>query len=165
MIQTLSLSVLPVLMIVAGVGDTLSLRIPNKLVMLIAALFVPMAFLTGMPLADFALHVGIGLGLFCVGFALYLFGMFGGGDAKLLAAAGLWFGSADLVPFLVCTLLAGGLLALAVGAWVIISMSWEIHDAPMAERVKQLKPNVPYGFAMTIGALLAFPGTWWMERF
>ena len=25
-----------------------------------------------------------------------------------------------------------------------------------------LKPNVPYGYALAIGAILAFPESWWM---
>lgn len=162
MIHTLSLSLLPVLMIIAGVGDTLSLRIPNRLVLLIAALFVPMAFLTGMPLHDIGIHLAVGAGLFAIGFILFLLGVFGGGDAKLLAAGGLWFGSTELVPFIVCTVLAGGILALGVGIWSLISMSWEIHEGPLVERVRKLKPNVPYGFAMAIGALLVFPQSWWM---
>lgn len=162
MINTLSLSILPILMIVAGVGDALALRIPNKLVLIIAALFVPMAFLTRMPLSEIGIHIAIGFALLVVGIALHAFKLVGGGDAKLLAAAGLWFGSSDLLPFIVCTVLAGGVLALCVGIWVLISMSWEIHDAPLADRVRNLKPNVPYGFAMAIGAILAFPESWWM---
>ena len=88
--------------------------------------------------------------------------MFGGGDAKLLAAAGLWFGTAQVLPFLVFTVLAGGALALLVGVWSMISMDWEIHEVRWATKVKNLKPNVPYGYAFAIGAILAFPQSWWM---
>lgn len=162
MIDTLSMTLFPVLMIIAGAGDALSLRIPNWLTLAIAALFFPMAVLTGMPLAEIGFHLLVGLGLFVLGFALFSFGVFGGGDAKLLAAAGLWFGSAQLVPFLVSTVLAGGLLAAGVAIWSFIAMSWEIHDIPLTSRIKQLKPNVPYGYAFAVGAILAFPQSWWM---
>jgi prepilin peptidase CpaA len=123
-----------------------------------------MALLTGMPLAEIGTHVLVGIALFVLGFALFSFGVFGGGDAKLLAAAGLWFGSAQLVPFLVSTAIVGGLLAAGVAIWSVISMSWEIHDAPLAGRIKLLKPNVPYGYAFAVGAILAFPQSWWMVQ-
>jgi prepilin peptidase CpaA len=162
MIETLSMTLFPVLMIVAGAGDALSLRIPNWLTLAIAGLFFPMALLTGMPLAELGHHLVVGFGLFVAGFLLFSFGVFGGGDAKLLAAAGLWFGSAQLVPFLFFTVLAGGILAAGVAVWSFIAMSWEIHDIPFTSRIKQLKPNVPYGYAFAVGAILAFPQSWWM---
>lgn len=162
MIQFLSTALFPALMIVAGFGDALTLRIPNWLTALIALLFIPMALLTGMPLHLFGLHLAVGVALFFAGFALFSFGVFGGGDAKLLAAAGLWFGTGQTMPFLVFTIMAGGILALSVGIWSVISMTWEIHDAPLYTRIKNLRPNVPYGFAFAVGAILAFPQSWWM---
>jgi prepilin peptidase CpaA len=162
MIHFLSISLFPVLMIIAGAGDALSLRIPNWLTIAIALTFFPMAWATGMPLDVFGLHVLIGVIFFIVGFMFFSFGMFGGGDAKLLAAASLWFGTAQALPFLVFTILAGGLLALLVGIWSMISMDWEIHDMKWTAKIRTLKPNVPYGYAFAIGAILAFPQTWWM---
>jgi prepilin peptidase CpaA len=163
MLHFLSISLLPVLMIVAGASDALSLRIPNWLTLATALLFFPMALATGMPAAQIGQHAAIGFGLLVLGFALFSFGIFGGGDAKLLAAAGLWFGTTETLPFIVFTALFGGLLALAVSAWWIVSMSWEIHDLPWTERVKRLRPNVPYGYAFAAGAILVFPQSWWMQ--
>lgn len=162
MIHFLSITIFPVLMIIAGAGDAVSLRIPNWLTALIAILFLPMAVLTGMPVEQLALHLATGAGLFFVGFALFASGLFGGGDAKLIAAAGLWFGWPDIVPFLVLTALAGGILALIVGVWSMISMSSEVHFESLARRITGLRPNVPYGFALAVGAILAFPQSWWM---
>ena len=70
-------------MIIAGAGDALSLRIPNWLTLTIFAAFFPLAWATGMPLAVFGLHVLTAVILLAVGFALFSFGFFGGGDAKL----------------------------------------------------------------------------------
>jgi prepilin peptidase CpaA len=162
MLHLLSISIFPVLMIIAGAGDALAFRIPNWLTLMTAALFFPMAFATGMPLGMIGEHMAIGFGLLVAGFALFSFGVFGGGDAKLLAAAGLWFGTAQTLPFIVFTSLVGGILALAIGAWSMTAMSWEIHDMPWTKRVKRLKPNVPYGYAFAVGAILAFPQSWWM---
>jgi prepilin peptidase CpaA len=162
MIHFLSISVFPLLMIIAGAGDALSLRIPNWLTLTIFTAFFPLAFATGMPLDVFGLHLLTAVVLFILGFLLFSAGLFGGGDAKLMAAAGIWFGSAQALPFLIFTAMAGGILALCVGLWSIISMSWEIRDASWSKKLLGLRPNVPYGYAFAIGAILAFPQSWWM---
>jgi prepilin peptidase CpaA len=161
MIHFFSITLFPLLMIVAGAGDALAMRIPNWLTALIAAAFFPMALFTAMPFAALGLHIAVGFGLFIVGFALFSIGLFGGGDAKLLAAAGLWLGWPDTLQFLVMTAFAGGALAIAVGIWTLIHMDMEIKDSSLFQRFSAIKPNVPYGYAFAIGALLAFPHSWW----
>jgi prepilin peptidase CpaA len=167
MLHTLSISLLPILLIVAALGDVVALRIPNWLTALTALLFFPMAWLTGMPLNEFGMHMLAGVILFVAGFVFFQFGLFGGGDAKLMAAVGLWFGTSQTLPFLVATALAGGVLAMVVGGWSMILMSWEIHGSgesfgSFGKRLRELKPNVPYGMAFAIGGILAFRETWWM---
>jgi len=162
MIHFLSMTAFPLLMIVAGAGDALAMRIPNWLTVTIALLFLPMALLTGMPLSMLGLHLAVGVATFVVGFVLFALGLFGGGDAKLLAAAGLWLGWPDLVPFLMLTALAGGVLALAVGVWSLLNVNSEIKQGPLFKRFGSIKPNVPYGYAFAVGAIMAFPQSWWM---
>ena len=162
MIHFLSISLFPVLMIIAGAGDALSLRIPNWLTLTTALLFFPMALATGMTFDVFLTHIFVGVSFFFLGFVLFSFGAFGGGDAKLLAAAGLWFGTAQVLPFLFFTVFAGGILAMLIGIWSMISMDWEIHEVKWTTKLRSLRPNVPYGYAFAIGAILAFPQSWWM---
>ena len=162
MIHFLSVTLFPLLMIVAGAGDALSMRIPNWLTLLIAVSFFPMALLTGMPLAGIAMHAGVAVALFVLGFALFSLGLFGGGDAKLFAAAGLWLGWPDLIPFLVLTAFAGGALALAVAAWSVLNTNSEIKDGSLFRRFGKIKPSVPYGYAFAVGAILTFPQSGWM---
>jgi prepilin peptidase CpaA len=168
MLQTLSNSMLPVLLIVAGASDVLSLRIPNWLTALTALLFFPMAYATHMPLADFQMHLIAGAGLFIAGFLFFQLGLFGGGDAKLMAAAGLWFGTTQSLQFLFLTTLAGGVLALFVGVWSIVTMHWDIYSTEkslgsISKRILALKPNVPYGLAFAVGGIITFRDTWWMH--
>ncbi len=163
MIDFLAIALFPTLMLVAGAGDAISMRIPNWLTLLIAAAFFPMALLTGMPMAELGIHMAAALGLFVAGFVLFSFGLFGGGDAKLLAAAGLWLGWPTLIPFLMMTALAGGLLALAVATWAFIKINSEIQEGSVFKRFSAMKPDVPYGIAFAAGAILAFPQTWWMQ--
>jgi prepilin peptidase CpaA len=167
MLHTLSISTLPILLIIAAAGDVVSLRIPNWLTIVTALLFFPMAFLTGMPLMEFGTHILAGIILFGVGFIFFQFGLFGGGDAKLMAAAGLWFGTTQTLPFLFATVLAGGALAFVVGIWSMLLLSWEIHGneegfGDFGKKIREMKPNVPYGLAFAIGGILAFRETWWV---
>ena len=170
MLNTVSNSLLPIMLIVAAVSDVISLRIPNWLTGLTALLFFPLAFATGMPLAEFEVHLLVGVALFVVGFVFFQFGLFGGGDAKLMAAAGLWFGSSSALPFLFMTAVAGGVLAVVVGLWSIFTMHLEIHgrtedQGSTWKRITALKPNVPYGLAFAVGGIVAFRDTWWMQHF
>ena len=167
MLHDLSIFLLPALMIIAAATDVMAYRIPNWLTILIAVLFFPMALATHMPLAEFGSHLLAGVILFVVGYALFAFGLFGGGDSKLMAAAGLWFGTSQTMPFLVLTALAGGLLAAGVMVWSVFMVMWDFHD-PIAgtsldTKIRKMKPKLPYGFAFAVGAILAFPHTWWMN--
>ena len=167
MLQSLSIFTLPALLIIAATSDFMSLRIPNWLTILTGLLFFPMAYATGLPLHDFGYHLLAGVILFVLGFLLFQFGLFGGGDAKLMAAAGLWFGTSQVIPFLVLTALAGGALALLIGIWSVFMLSWSFEGdkamlGGLRDRLATLKPNIPYGFALAVGGILAFKDTWWM---
>jgi prepilin peptidase CpaA len=164
MLQTLSVSILPALVIIAAMTDVTNYKIPNWLTGLTAALFFPMAVWAGMPLAEFGWHLLAGVILFFVGYGLFSLGLFGGGDAKLMAAAGLWFGTSNTLEFLILTVLVGGLLALCVGLWSLLNTYLEFRGVERLSQIfKRVRPNVPYGIALCIGAILAFPNTWWMS--
>ena len=154
-------------MIAAAMTDVTTFRIPNWLTVAIAALFFPMAYLTGMPLVEFGWHLAAGAILFAIGFACFSFGLFGGGDAKLMAAAGLWFGTSQTLPFLLMTVVAGGALAVIVMGWSVFMGFWHHYgtgpDSKMDKQLKKVKLKMPYGLAFAVGALLVFPQTWWMN--
>ena len=167
MLHSVSLYMLPTLMIVAALTDVSSYRIPNWLTGLIAALFFPMALFTQMPLHEFGWHLAAGALLFVVGYVLFALGLFGGGDSKLMAAAGLWFGTAQTVPFLILTGLAGGILALTVAGWSVFMGFWHYYGtaegSALDRQLKKVRPKLPYGVALAAGAILAFPQSWWMN--
>lgn len=163
MTSFLMATLFPLLMIIAGAGDALSMRIPNWLNALIAACFFPMAFAAGMPLDMLAVHLLTALALLVAGYVLFASGFFGGGDAKLLAAAGLWLGYPHAMGFVVLTALVGGGLAAVVGAWSLLKLDSEIHEGFISRRLGFLKPDLPYGIALAAGAILAFSQSWWMS--
>ena len=157
------LMLFPLLMILGGAVDVMTRRIPNSLVVGTAALFLPAALVTGMPLWIMSLHVATAAVLLVLGFGLFSFGVVGGGDAKMMAAAGLWLGFPCSILFITFSALAGGLLAAAMGLWFLVTMEGGMHSAWFDKAVAPLKPSVPYGFALAAGAILATPFSWWMR--
>jgi Flp pilus assembly protein protease CpaA len=99
------------LLVFAGYGDWRSRRIANELCLAIVVLGLARLILTGDPVAA-SYTVGAAVGVFASGFILFAFGVFGGGDAKLLAATTLLVGYHDLLGFLVAMSLFGAILGI-----------------------------------------------------
>lgn len=165
MIALLAQILLPFLVVAAGLSDLLTLRIPNWLNAAIFLAFFPMAIMTGMPAETILWHSIAALAILSVGFALFSFGLLGGGDAKLLAAAGIWFGWPAVAAFLVLTSLAGGILAILMKVWQMIEIERDVREVGWVKRWFGFKADLPYGVAIAAGALLAFPATWWWMPF
>lgn len=114
--------------------------IPNGLNLAIA--FAAPAFWLAQGLApwpDMAMQFALGGAVFALFAALFAAGMMGGGDVKLIGAITLWLPLADIVPMLVMTALAGGVVTLAALAW---------HR--LRRHAGQVE--VPYGVAIAIAA-------------
>jgi len=138
-------------------SDARSLRIPNELSLALLVAFVPTALLAGLPLEIIAWHLGVAVAVLAVGFALFAFGLFGGGDAKLLAACALWVGYDQLFWFLAAVALVGGVLSILVillrkglGLWP----NWLVHSA---KGLFEKNKSIPYGIAIAVGALAVLP--------
>ncbi len=140
---------LPVLLVWAGAVDLLTRVIPNTVVLLLAACFPFFAVAAEMPLAQIAAHMACACIVLVCGFMLFSRSMIGGGDAKLLAAASLWFGFDSLLPFLAGTALAGGVLSLAYLGFSAAKARLGA-DSPFAQ-------SIPYGAAIAAGALAVLP--------
>jgi len=138
-------------------SDARSLRIPNGLSLALLGVFLPTALVAGLSLESIAWHLAIALAILVVGFALFAFGLFGGGDAKLLAACALWVGLDQSLWFVAAVILFGGVLSVLVvllraglGMWP----DWLVHSAKgLFERNK----SIPYGIAIAAGAIAVLP--------
>lgn len=159
----IALLMFPLLMIVAGAGDVLSLRIPNLLCGAIGLLFLPFAVATGMPAWLIAVHLATCLAVLVIGYGLFSLGLIGGGDAKLMAAAVLWLGLPCALLFIMYTALAGGLLAAAIGLMFMLDLEAGQRSARLNRLFAGLRPGIPYGFAIAAGAILATSSSWWMR--
>ena len=162
MIHFLSISIFPILMIIAGAGDALSLRIPNWLTLAIFAAFFPLAWATGMPLADFGLHVLTAVVLLVVGFASLLRRAVRWRRCQTDGRGGslVW----QLAGFAIFGFYRHGRRRLGALRRFVGRHFHELGHSrgSWAKKISGLKPNVPYGYAIAIGAILAFPESWWM---
>lgn len=140
---------LPVLLVWAAAGDIVTRAIPNTVVLLLAVCFGVFALAAGIPAVQVVAHLACAGMVLACGFFLFTRGLIGGGDAKLLAAAALWFGFDSLLPFFAATALAGGVLSLA---WLAMSAA-----SMQMGRTTALARDIPYGAAIAAGALAVFP--------
>src|SRR6218665_2117715 len=88
------LAVMPVLVVVAGLHDLTTMKIPNWLTGLIALAFVPAALIVGLSPLQIGMQLGVGLIALAVGMGLFALRWVGGGAPKLIAAPCLWLGLA-----------------------------------------------------------------------
>jgi len=157
-VQTLLLTIFPVLVIAGALKDLTSFTIPNAISLALAAAFPVAAFALGLPPGVIGVSLAVGVGALVLGMGMFAAGWIGGGDAKLFAAAALWLGLPAALSYVFFTGLAGG--ALAVG--LLGLRSGRVRAAMPAgpawlARLAEPGENVPYGVAIALGALAAFP--------
>lgn len=117
-----------------------------------------------MPMPLLGLHLLVGAVALAVGVAMFAAGWVGGGDAKLLAACSLWLGWPATQAFLFDTAVAGGVFAMALltlRAPLVRAHTPVLNGWPA--RLTMPGEPAPYGVAIAIGALAAFPATDFMS--
>lgn len=141
----------PALMAFAAASDLLTMTISNRVSLLLIAGFFALAIISGMSWEAIGWHSFAGLTVLVVAFACFAFGWIGGGDAKVAAAAGLWFGFGYLLDYLVFASIAGGVLTLLIvlfRKWplplFLTSQDWltRLHDRNTEFLTGSLSPSV-----------------------
>ena len=164
-LQLILLAVLPALVIVAGLKDLTTMKIPNWISGLLVLGFFPAALLLGLSAMDIAVHVGIAFAALLIGMGLFALNLLGGGDVKLMAAACLWLGLAGSGVFVLATAVVGGVFSLAL----LVSRAWlqpYVGAGPgWLVQLMEPKGHIPYGVAIAIGALVAWPASPLMVAF
>lgn len=133
------------LLLAAAITDVARLRIPN---------LIPLLLLAGFALSAAAGQVAAPLGhlvallvVLALLLPVFAFGMLGGGDVKLLAAAALWLGLADLPLLLILVGIAGGVFA---ALWLPLRSA--LARAVPADRLPEsLRPRAALPYAVPIG--------------
>ncbi|WP_240232072.1 A24 family peptidase [Devosia lacusdianchii] len=162
--STVALLLFPIGMAFAASSDLLTMRISNKLVLLLVAAFCIVALATNLPLQQFAMHVMCALTVLAVGFVLFALRWIGGGDAKLAAATALWLGFGLTLPYLVYAAVLGGVLTLAILALRRLPLMPVLSRYGWLERLYNPKSGVPYGVALAIAGLLTYSNSALFER-
>lgn len=165
-LQTLLLLAFPALVILAAVKDLTSYTIANWIPGGLLLLFPAAALAFGLPLPVIGMDLAVGVAALVAGIVMFALRWIGGGDAKLFAAAALWLGLAPSLNYLVFTAVAGGLLAASLLALRSAPARAVLPPGPAwFARLAEPGAAVPYGVAIAIGALAAFPASALVARY
>jgi len=157
-LQAALLTVFPALVIFAALTDATSFTIPNRISLLLLAIYIPASVVLGRPLAEMGADLAVCACALVGGMAMFAAGWIGGGDAKLFAACALWLGLRGAPSFLLVTALAGGGLAvLLLNARSSTLKAYFAAGPAWLTRLTTPGGDVPYGVAIAAGALAAFP--------
>jgi prepilin peptidase CpaA len=164
LLLTLPVLIFPALVITAALRDVVSYTIPNWISVALVAAFPIAALAQGLSLQTMGVDLCVGVAALVVGMVMFALRWIGGGDAKLFAAAALWLGWPALPMYLGVTGIAGG--AVAVGLLSLRSPlvnGYLVNGPAWLSRLAQPGENVPYGVAIAVGALAAFPASAFMQ--
>lgn len=157
--------VFPFCMVYAAVSDLLSMTIANRVSLLLVGTFLVLAPLTGMSVPDIGWHLVAGLAVLSVTFTLFALGGMGGGDAKLLASTAVWMGlGPELMSYLVQSAALGGLLTLLILMYRRSPLSVYTGHNLLLRNLADRDLGIPYGIALGVGGLLAYPQTAIVQR-
>jgi len=142
----------------AMITDLRELRVPNWVPLSIAGLFLFQSVTEGA--SGLPMHLLIAAAVLVAGFAMFVAGVFGGGDAKLLSALALWMGPANLVAFVLLTTLFGGATAVVLVGLkklLIFNPALENHAAIARPLAWARAGRMPYAVPIGLAALMLGP--------
>jgi prepilin peptidase CpaA len=153
----------PALMAFAASSDLFTMTISNRVSLALVAGFLVLAPASGMGLTDMLAHAGAGATVLAIGFTCFAMGWVGGGDAKVTAAAALWFGFDHLLNYLLYASLFGGALTILLLQFRQWPLPYALSSQAWLLRLHARETGIPYGIALAIGALMIYPDTEWMR--
>jgi prepilin peptidase CpaA len=160
MVEAAIFVIFPLCLAMAAFSDILTMKIPNRVPIVLAASFFVVAPLSGMDLVTFGWSLAAAITVFAGCFALFALNVMGGGDAKILSAAALWYGfNIDLVAFLGFTGIYGGFLAVIVLMIRANENVLLISPVPIPMHFFKARAGIPYGVAIGAAAFSTFPDT------
>lgn len=159
MYHTVILTVLPFCLVIAALTDFFEMTIPNWISALLVLSFLLVSPFSGLTLIDLGWHMAAASVVFVACFTLFAFNVMGGGDAKLLTAAALWFGfNHSLFEFLVLTGYFGGMLTIIV---LLMRANWDkFATVGLAlPATLMVAKKIPYAIAIGAAGLMAYPSS------
>ncbi|MCL6705976.1 prepilin peptidase [Pseudomonas sp. R2.Fl] len=157
MIASVIFIVFPLCLVLAALTDFLEMTVPNRIPAILAGAFFVIAPFVGLDWTGFGLHLVAAFAVFSACFALFAFGVMGGGDAKLLTAAALWFGlNTSLLAFVLYVAYLGGVLTVLILLVRSRANSVLAMGLPIPNSIVMAK-KIPYAIAIGAAGLLSFP--------
>lgn len=153
------LIVFPFFMAYAAASDLLTMLIPNRISLALAAGFCVLAATGLFSLPEIGMHLCAGALVLAITFTLFALGKVGGGDAKLAAATALWLGFDQLLDYLLVASILGGALTLAILFARTHPLPGAVARLPFALRLHDARTGIPYGIALAAAALATLPET------
>lgn len=159
MIDQSLLLLFPAIMAFAAAMDMLTMTIPNRVSILLVAAFFVAAYFAGLSQQQILAHLATGAAVLVICFVLFALGVFGGGDAKLLAASSLWIGFDQLLPYFLGVTLVGAALSV-----VFLYLRHHFPEGSLKApawvlRLQTQGNGMPYGLAISASALWVYPQT------
>ncbi len=154
----LALLFYPAVMVHAGIGDLRTMRIPNRVVLLLLAGYLVAIPLVGLTLPDVAWSFAAAAVVFALGLVGFSFGWMGGGDVKLLAVATLWLGAGNVAPLVFYTSVFGAILTILLLIFRALSLPVALQQHDWVSRLHQRDEGVPYGVAIAAAGNPCLPG-------
>lgn len=157
----------PALMVAIILYDFFTMLIPNWLNILLFAGFVLLAIATALPLPVVGWHILAAFITLLIGFGAFAANLFGGGDAKSIAAIAVWFGwSLDTLYFILIMAVLGGVFALVlliirfvnVGDW----LPEKISNIKWVKAIVTPEMRMPYGVAIGASGLIMYSPEKWL---
>lgn len=162
--STIALFFFPVAMAIAASSDLFTMRISNKLVLLLTVAFFIVAIAVNLPLQQFAMHVLCALIVLAVAFGLFALRLIGGGDAKLAAATTLWLGFGMTLPYLAYAALFGGVLTILILVVRGLPLNPALARMGWIARLHNKRSGIPYGIALAVAGIVVYSNTPIFER-
>ncbi|WP_036767063.1 A24 family peptidase [Parvularcula oceani] len=141
----------------SALSDLTSFRIPNRYTVALVVAWPIAAALAVLPVEAAGSCLLIAAALLVAGFGLFAAKLLGAGDAKLIAASGLWLGPDAVLPFILYTTLAGAALSLLLLRLRTVPLPVAANRYPWLVDLHERRKAVPYAVAIATGALVSLP--------
>lgn len=149
-------------MIFAALNDVMTMTIRNRLVLVLAGVYLILALAAGIGPDAIFCSIAVAVAVLVCTFALFAFGWIGGGDAKLAAVAVLWLGPNLALPYVLYASVFGAFLTLALLQYRRMPLPVFLRDMGWPGRLHATEAGVPYGVALALAALLLLPQSHWL---
>lgn len=148
--------ILPLCLTLAAFTDLFTMTIPNRVSLILFGAFLVVAPFTGMEWSAIGMSLLAGFAVFAICFCLFAMNVMGGGDAKLLTAAAVWFGfDQSLFLFLTVVGYAGGVLTLLILLMRSQAVTLLATGLPIPNSLLTAN-KVPYGIAIGAAGLITY---------